>query len=267
MTDENPLGPTHDEPATAPGEGAPQQTPSEAPVPGPFEVLPGILFAPSATFARLGSARWVHLLLPLLALGIISALASFTFIKRVDMEEFTRDQLRHNRFASKMSEAQMEEAIEKSKDTNPYTRSAITVALTPAWLLLVGLLYWGAFLAMGAELNYLKAMVVVAWAQVPYWIAGILACGVFFLKDPNELDPMNPVFSNVAFFLSREETPGWLMSLLGSVDLFALWVVVLYILGFSVLGRISKGKAAGIVLAIFVAKVLVKVAFAAVISI
>lgn len=267
MTDENPLGTNSDEPAAAPEGASAQAPPPEAPAPGPFEVLPGILFAPSATFARLGSARWVHLLLPLLVLGLVSALASFTFMKRVDMEEFTRDQLRHNRFASKMSEAQMEEAIEKSKDTNPYTRSAITVALTPAWLLLVGLLYWGAFLALGAELNYLKTMQVVGWAQVPYWINGLLACGVFFLKDPNELDPMNPVFSNVAFFLSREETPGWLMSLLGSVDLFALWVVLLYILGFSALGRISKGKAAGIVLAIFAAKVLIKVAFAAVFSI
>lgn len=267
MTDENPIGPTADAPATAPEGSAPEPPAPEAPAPGPLDVLPGVLFTPSATFARLGTARWIHLLLPLLALGLISALASFTFMKRVDMEEFTRDQLRHNRFASKMSEAQMEEAVQKSKDANPYTRSAITVFLTPVWLLLVGLLYWGAFLAMGAELNYLKTMQVVAWAQVPYWINGLLACGIFFLKDPNEMDPMNPVFSNVAFFLSKEETPGWLMSLLGSADLFALWVVALYVLGFSALGKVSKGTAVGIVLAIFVAKVLVKVAFAAVISV
>lgn len=241
--------------------------PPQEPPPGPLEALTGVLFAPSATFARMGGGRWVHLIFPLLLMGFLAGLASFTFMKRVDMEQFVRDQLRHNRFASKMSDAQMDEAVEKGKDANPYTRSGVTVPVTALWLLLVGLVYWAAFLAMGASLNYIKTMQVVAWAQVPYWINSLLAMGVFFLKDPNDLDPMNPVFSNPAAFLDRESVSGGLHALLGSFDLFGIWVLILYILGFSALGKVSKGKAAAIVIAIFVLKVLLKSGFAAVFTV
>jgi hypothetical protein len=200
-------------------------------------------------------------------MGLLAGLASLTFMMRVDMEQFVRDQLRHNRFASKMSDAQMDEAVKSGKDANPYIRSAITVPGTAIWLLLVGLVYWVAFLAMGANLNYVKTMMVVAWAQVPYWINSILAMGIFFLKNPNDLDPMNPVFSNPAAFIDRESVSGGLHAILSSFDLFGIWVLILYILGFSALGKVSKGKAAAIVIAIFILKVLLKAGFAAVFSV
>lgn len=267
MTDETPIVSPSD-PEAPPAPPPPSSSPgAEVPPPGPMEALTGVLFSPSATFARMGGGRWTHLIFPLLLMGLLAGLASFTFMKRVDLEQFTRDQLRHNRFASKMSDAQMEEAVKSGKNANPYTRSAVTVPITAAWLLLVGLLYWVAFLAMGASLNYIKTMQVVAWAQVPYWINSLLAIGVFFLKDPNDLDPMNPVFSNPAAFIDKESVSGGVHALLGSLDLFGIWVLILYVLGFSALGRVSKGKAAAIVLAIFILKVLLKAGFAAVFNV
>jgi hypothetical protein len=239
----------------------------EKPPPGLFDTLFGVLFSPSETFGRMRGARWGHVIVPVIALGILAAIASLTFMKRVDMEQFVRDQLRHNRFASKMTDAQMEEAIRQGKEANPYTRSALTIPFSAAFLFLVGLLYWVCFLAMGAEVNYLKSMLVVGWAQIPYWITSLLATGIFLFKDCNELDPQNPVLSNVGAFVGKENISGWLYSILSSIDLFAIWVAILYILGFSALGRTSKGKAAAIVLTIFVLKVVLKAAFSAVFTV
>jgi hypothetical protein len=266
MSDE-PFTPVPPEPTIPEPTPAPAPAPAEEPPPGAFQALTGVLFAPSATFEKMGSVRWFHALTPLLVMGLLAALATFTFMKRVDMGEFTRDQLRHNRFASKMSDAQMEKAVQQAKDANPYIRSALTIPGAVVVLILVSLLYWVAFLAMGGNLTFPKSLAVVAWAQVPYWVNSILAMGMYFLKNPNEMDPTNPVLSNPAAFLDPGSIPGWLNSLLSNFDLFGIWVLILYILGFSVLGRVSKGKAAAIVLCIFVLKVLIKAAFSAVFSV
>ena len=236
-------------------------------MPGPAALASGMLFSPSATFAKMEGSRWFHAIAPILVLAILAALTSFTFMKRVDMEQFTRDQLRHNRFASKMTDAQIDEAVSKSKEANPYLRSAFTLPGTVVWLMLVALLYWAVFLAMGGTINYAKSLVVVAWAQTPYWINSVLATAMYFIKNPNEIDPMNPVLSNPAAFFEREQISPWLQAALSSLDLFSIWVLVLYIIGFAIVGKVSKGTATAVLVGIFILKIVAKAAFGAVFSV
>lgn len=259
MTDEIPTT----TPSDADAPPAPASAAAAEPPPGPLQALGGILFSPSDTFARMGTARWIYALTPLLVMALLGALTTFTFMKRVDQGEFMRDQLRQSRFASKMSDAMVEEQVKRAREANPWVRSAITLPSVVLVLALVALLFWVAFLAMGGGPTFTKSLAVVAWAQVPHWLNSLLATAMYFIKNPNDMDPTNPVLSNPAAFLEQGSVPGWLKSVLSNFDLFGIWVLVLYILGFSALGRVSKGKSAAIVIGLFILWVLLKAAFAA----
>ena len=52
------------------------------------------------------------------------------------------------------------------------------------------------------------------------------------------------------------------MALLASLDLFSLWVVVLLIVGFHLVARVSKAAAAGGVLVLWALFILIKVGWA-----
>jgi len=248
-------------PPAAPGAPAPAAG-GETPTPGPLAAFGGVVASPTQTFGAMRGAKWHFAVWPLALLAILGALGSFIFMSRVDMEAFTRQQIKRSKFAAQMSAEQMDKAIEGSKDANPYTRAALSVPGVAVWILLVTLIYWVAFLAMGQAFSYGQTLVVVSWAQVPNIIQSALACVVYLVKDPTSLDPMNPILSNPAVFIGQDALPGWLYALLSSADLFSIWLVALYIVGFSAAGKISRGQAATVVIAIFVLKVALKTAWA-----
>jgi hypothetical protein len=55
-----------------------------------------------------------------------------------------------------------------------------------------------------------------------------------FLKNPEDFDMQHPLPANLGAFLSTQTTPKWLYGLASSIDLFAIWVMLLMALGFSV---------------------------------
>lgn len=231
-------------------------------IPPPQEVLVGLFSAPMATFDRMAPAKWTLALLPLILFGLLSGVSTLVFMRSVDMGEFVRTQLKQSKFASQMSDAQMEEAIEKSKDANPYTRSAITVVVAPAILLLITLVYWVCFIALGSRLSYTQALLVTAWSQVPKLVALVLASIVYLVKDVNALDPQNPVLSNLGALFGRDVLGPTLYALLSAADVFGFWMMALYVIGFSAIAKIGRGQALLVVLSIFTLKVGLQTAWA-----
>ena len=75
-------------------------------------------------------------------------------------------------------------------------------------------------------------MAIVAWAWVPFLLAYLLAILVIMVKPPDMVDLENLLASNPGAFLSND-APKWLASLLGSLDLFSIWALLLLALGFS----------------------------------
>ncbi len=230
--------------------------------PSPIAAFAGVVASPSSAFASMRESKWHFAIWPLAVLALLAGLATYLFMTRVDMEAFMRNQLKHSRFASQMSAEQTDQAIERAKSANPWTRVAINVPGTAVFMLLVALVYWVTFLAMGNAMTYGQTLVVTSWAQVPQMINSLLASVVFMVRNPSELDPMNAVMSNPGALIGQESLAPWLYSLLSSLDIFAIWTVVLYVLGFAAVGKISKGQAATVVLAIFVLKIGLKVAWA-----
>lgn len=246
-------------PTEAPAPAA--AAPAEAP-PSPLGAFVGVIASPTATFTAMRGAKWHLSLWPLLALALLAAVATVVFMQRVDMDTFMRNQLKHSKFASQMSEAQVEQVLEGARDASPWGRAAMTAPITAVFILLVALVYWVCFLAMGYSVNYTQALLVASWAQVPKLIQTVLACGVFLARDPTDLDPQNPVLSNPGALMGQEALPAAAYALLSSLDLFAFWMMALYVIGFAAVGRMTKGQAAAVVIGIFLLKTALKAAWA-----
>jgi hypothetical protein len=63
-------------------------------------------------------------------------------------------------------------------------------------------------------------------------LSGLLAIVVILLKDPADVDLNNPLAADVGAFLPTG-TAKWLVAMCHSLDIFSVWVLCLFALGFS----------------------------------
>jgi hypothetical protein len=92
------------------------------------------------------------------------------------------------------------------------------------------------------------------------FILGIIA--IFAGLAPDSFIVNNPVGSNIGYYLSTD-APKWLTSLCMHIDLFEIWSIVLTVIGVSVVAKVSKGKAAAVVVGWWILFILIGVGVAA----
>jgi hypothetical protein len=73
----------------------------------------------------------------------------------------------------------------------------------------------------------------------------------------------NLVKASLGAFMSPD-TPAWLSAAAGTISIFNIWTVVLLIIGFSAVGKISRGKAAVVTLVPWVVWIVAKAGLATV---
>jgi hypothetical protein len=101
------------------------------------------------------------------------------------------------------------------------------------------------------------------YAWIPNAISGIVMTIVAAAKGEVNPATMNTlVKSSPAFLVDMKDNP-ILFALLSSFDLFTIWTLILFIIGFSTLSRLSRGKSAAIVISLWLVTVVVKLGFAA----
>jgi hypothetical protein len=115
--------------------------------------------------------------------------------------------------------------------------------------------------------DFKTTLAIAAYAGLPWVIQGLLGVIVIFLKDPATVDLQNLVASNPGAFLSSDASK-WLVALLSSIDIFAIWNIALVAVGFSVINpkKLSFGKAFVTVLLLWMFYVAVKVGAIALLS-
>ena len=99
-------------------------------------------------------------------------------------------------------------------------------------------------LALGTKLNFSTSMGIVSHALMTGLISGVLGILVIALKDPSTVDLQNLIASNAGAFLSND-SPKWMVALLGALDVFSFWTMILMAIGYSAAApkKLSFGKA------------------------
>lgn len=239
-----------------------ETAPTQAPLTETQRVVDTFI-APSKTFIDL--LRKATFWGPLIIMIIVGIGFSFAVQQKVGWERVFENNLRQTPArAEKLESAPNAEQVKaiSAKVTAGFTYGYFLVVLLIT--LLVALLNWATVnFGFGGTSKYSQIYAVSMYAGLVLNIKFILAIiAVFAGLAPDSFLIQNPVGTNIGYYLSTD-APKWLNALCMHLDIFEIWSIVLTVIGVSIVAKVSRGKAAAVVIGWWVIFVLVTVGIAA----
>ena len=236
----------------------PSTTAEVVPATNGLKRVAGVLFAPVETFRAIAARP--DILVPVAVIVIISILSSIIIAPRVDFETAMREQFAQA--GRNMSQEDMDRAVRFS---TAIAKAMIYVAplLNMIFFAAVAGILLLAFRLFGGEGNFKQAFSVTLYSWMPMMIAAIAMLAILIARGNVGAEELNSlVMSNLGFLVDMKENPV-VYALLSSIDVFSFWTLALFVIGFSFLSGLSRGKSAAIVLTLWVVMIVIKVGFAA----
>ena len=227
-----------------------------------FGRLIGVLVAPGKTFRAIAARpTWA---VALLVLMLVSGAVWFLAGQRIDYRDTITQSVRHS--GRNLTEAQLEPQIEMMEKAGSYIYGLSVPVVVAFFSLLAALIYWVAFKLQGSDISYKSSLSVNLHAAVPPVLVGsLLSLPIILSKETlgyNDVKTGTLLASNLGF-LAPEGSPAWVTAALSSLDFFALWSLVLAIIGYRVVARVSPKAAAVTAVVIWLLFVGVRVGWAA----
>ncbi len=221
----------------------------------------GVLFSPTRVFEAIRERpTWLLALVVLVLLGVV---AGYVLGEKVDWEQVARDQLAQS--SRQLSEEDVERAITVTEALGSKMVFLGPLFGGPLVYLLMALLFWVSMKMLGGELTYKASFSTVLHGLMPSAVSALLTIPVILSRTELDMEQVNSgtlVASNVGAF-APEGTSNTMRSLLASIDIFSIWSIVLLSIGFAVVARVSRGKAAAAVITLWIVYILLKVGAAA----
>lgn len=213
-----------------------------------FSRLGGVYFAPGETFAEIGRAPRV--IVPLLVLVLLTILGVYVFFDRLPMDKMMEQRIEQAIEANQMTPEQAEQQREAMRKGAPFMKIGAPI-FAGIFIVLLTLFIAGlaklVSMMMGIDNNFLPLWAVTIYATLAVSIIStVLFVMLAFIKSPDELDAENPVGSNLAAVLAMAGValPRFLKTLFTYVDLFFIWKIVLFAIGFAAVSRKLKTSTA-----------------------
>lgn len=280
--------PENQVPEVRPAFGAPQRHDQEAAEEparlGPFARLTGTLLSPGETFADVNrKPTWLSPLLIMMLIGLASTLFLEWRVKP-DWDRFFRNQITKSMEKSgrTMTKEEIDSAVamqikfSKTDLTSPLSAVftavrlllyTVFVCVLPAGIFALGLML------IQAQTTFKKILSIVSWSNAATGLVGFLVfVGALMIQDQDRLRDINPtevatlVPTNLGVILPQDISP-FISSLIASIDIFAIWLLILLIGGFVAISgakRITQGKVASVVLSLWFVWIIIKAGLAAV---
>lgn len=229
-----------------------------------FGRIIGVFVSPRKTFAEI--ARRPSWIAPLLLMAVIGIFVAGLMNQKMNWGSFIRQKAEQNSRFAQLSDEQKDRALGTQVKYAPVFSYAIGGLGSVLAVLCFALIYWGAFnLFCGAGLNFERSFGIASHGYLPSVLAGILILSTLPFKAYGELDPEHMLASNPGAFLGSD-SPKWLQTLGMSLDIFWIWILVLFAIGYSAANpkKIKTSTAFGIVFGLWLVWVLGKVAWAAI---
>jgi hypothetical protein len=227
---------------------------------GPGRVL-GALVKPGDTFRSIAARpTWAA---PLMVPVLLAVAVGWMATARIDLAQLIRHQ--NEVTGGQLSAEQLEQRIELAKKLAPFGALFQGLIAAPAVYLLCALLLWVGFKLVGSEMSYKAAFSTLLYGMLPLGVEALLAIPVLWNRaslTPDEARNLSFLIDNLAA-AAPEGTGRVALALLGSVNLFSIWALVLLVFGYGIAARVSRAAAAGVVLSVWLLGIALKVAFVA----
>jgi hypothetical protein len=231
--------------------------PAAEPASGAVGRIVGALVSPGETFASI--ARRPTWLAPLVLWIAASLGVTYVLMPRMDWEKMTRDRM--ERGGQTVSAEQVQRAVEQGKKIGVPFSYVIAVLSPPVVALFTAVVIWGSFKAFGWDSTFKQALGATTHAYLP---AIVKAPRLAFLITRQEtVDPRglgDLLRSNLGFLVARDSSKA-LHAVLSSFDVFTIWCVFLFVVGFSAAAKVKRGAAAGVIVTLWLLAVAIGAAW------
>jgi hypothetical protein len=218
--------------------------------------------SPGDVFADIGvKPTWVLIMAILVLLGVG---AQALIIPHVDTEATLR--ARFEQRGQDLSEAQMENAVEQAEKFSKFG-PIIGLVLAPiAWVIMAAI-FFVMLKLVSSDADYPRALSTTLHGYWPPTLVQLVLTAVLVQRIDKvpQAELANVLKANLGAFLSTD-TPTWLTAAAGVISIFNIWAVVLLIIGFATVGKMSRGKAAAVTLVPWGVWIVAKAALATVFS-
>jgi Yip1 domain len=224
---------------------------SQSPKMSLIATLFGIFMEPGKTFTALRQKP--KFLVAGLLITLMFLVFQFCFIQKIGFKNLVKTEISRNTMMESVPREQKDKMIEQqSSPMFEYLRYASLPIVFGIMFLIGGLIYWLAGNAMGGSMTLSRGVSTWVYSSFPPLICFmILNIIVLFIKSVGDIDPLlgqkGLIQANPAMLLDGKSMPV-LATLLGSIDLFQIWGVVLAAIGLKFMGNIASGSAWSIVL-------------------
>jgi len=228
--------------------------PEAEPKPNPFQRIIGVLFSPDATFASI--ARRPDWVVPLVLIVVLSLANGLLISSRLDFGAPAREAMSQNK---NVSQEQIDRTEKMAVGMGKVAKFIAPVISIIVLLIVAGVLLV-AIRVMGGEGDFKQAFSVTCYAWIPNIIQSVVLTIIILAKGATAINPQTIptiVRSNPAFLVDMKTQP-MAFALLSSLDIFTIWVLVLLIIGFAYVGRISKAKSAAVIISLWFVTILFK---------
>ncbi len=218
--------------------------------PSPLARVALIFSSPSKAFALPGLAGswWApYLVIVLISFGMIATVG-----KTVGWDTVTRNAIANSSSQAKFAQATPDQQAQQIAIASRIT-SVISYVGPAIGTALISLIVAGLFLAtfnfgMGAHAGFGQLFSVYLLSSIPQIIKSLLV--ILFLLLGVGRDSFfisNPIGSNPAYYLLGSGMPHAVMAILTWFDVFLIWQIILLVIGCAIVAKVSRGKAAMVV--------------------
>jgi hypothetical protein len=195
----------------------------------------GVFFEPGKVFADLAARpRWIA---PMLISILVGLALVYAISSHIGWEPTIRQTIASNPQTADLPADQREKAIATGAKFASIFGWVGALLGAPVSVLLIAAVLTGLFNGLlGTELKFAQTFAITAYALLVRALLTALLILLVYLKPPEDFNIQISPFSPAAY-MNRLETPKWLMSLAGSLDLFTIWAIILLAIGFSVAAK------------------------------
>lgn len=226
--------------------------------------LIGVLVAPGETFRSIAERpTWLP---PLLLLALLGAAVAFAIQVRTDPEEMVRGQI--EAIKVEVPQEQVDKMIEDAESRTTGAKlglAAIGIAVQAALYAVVAVLFWIGFRLFGSEMDYLSSLATTLHGYMPLAVASLINLPLMLSRESLTFEDAatGGVLVSSLKALAPEDASPVTEALLGSLDLFTIWALVLLTIGYKAVAKVSTAVASGIVILFWLIYVVGKVGLAA----
>ena len=205
-----------------------------------------ILYAPTKVFTRRATGGYGTYLLIIAVLSAVFAFANRGVFSQIFDAEFTRATAKAMAANPRITADQMN----SMKGIQEKVASLATYIGTPIFIFVMGFLTWLAAKVASAKVTYAQAVLIVTLAWIPRLMGSLVATIQVVLMDTASLTNMFSLSASPARFMDRDAANPKLFAVMGGLDVFSIWYMVVVAIGIATIAKAPKSRgyiAAGLV--------------------